>query len=475
MMSPPAGSLPGPVPGRLVGRERHVLAETDGTYHPPTWLDGLEHQRAWTAAQAERILTPAPTTLLRALPRVTAVVAVAATAAVGGMGRMAPRLRRLFTFLGPTFIKFGQLISGGSGLFPAALVEEFASFRDRVPPEDFAHVQRVLAEELPGGLDLFASFEETPLASASIAQVHGAVLRDGRRVVVKIQRPGLTERVERDLRWIATLFAYLDRWVPPARAGNLPAVIEYFTETLLEELDFRLEAENQLDVAEAVSRSEVAGTVVVPRPHAELVTRRVLVMERIDGFDSTDGAGITAAGIDTAAMLRNGFIAFAGGALRYGVFHGDLHPGNIRVTAEGRYAILDYGIVGRLSDIERHAFARMMGAAATGDVREQMAAFRDMGAFPPDADLDALVADIDPALLPTDMRIPDFSTVGASMRDSLQLMMRHHFRLPKLLVLLTKNLIFADDARARLAPDLDLMADAAPLFLAVMAELRDSA
>ncbi len=458
----------GTVHGRLDGRERHVLPDLDGTRRYPVWLDGLDHQRAWVDAQAAEILRPRLRALPDAVPVLARVGVALVASSLGGVDALAPRLRTLFVRLGPTFVKFGQLISGGTGLFPQRLVEEFESFRDRVPPEPFDHVRQVLAEEIPGGIDAFASFDREPLAAASIAQVHAATLPDGRAVVVKVQRPGIAAQVRHDLKWISTLADLLDRFVPPARAGNLPGIIEYFTETLMEELDFRLEAENQLDVSEAVGRSDAAAGVAVPRPHPTLVTRRVLVMERFEGFDSTDAAGMTAAGIDTAELVSAGFAAFAEGALVWGVFHGDLHPGNIMVLADGRYAILDYGIVGRLSPVERSAFAAMMAAASVGDVKGQLAAFRDMGAFPPDVDLDDLVTRIDPAMLPTELRIPDMANVTMSMQESLRLVTQFHFRLPKLLVLLTKNLIFADDACRRLAPDLDLMAEAAPLAMKAM-------
>jgi ubiquinone biosynthesis protein len=450
------------VPGRLPGRERHVLPDPDGTVPEPGWLAGLEQARRWSAERAGAMTA----TDLRSLPRGAGVAArlalIALLGAARGVDVAAPRLRNLLGGLGPTFIKLGQLISGGAGLFPDRLIEEFTGFRDRMPAEDFDHVRRVLNEELPGGEAAFAWLDPVPLAAASIAQVHAATLHDGREVVIKVQRPDVARRIESDLAWLATAANLLDRYVPPARTGNLPGIIGYFADTLAEELDFRLEAENMLDVAEAVARSAEAGGVAVPRPHAALVTRRVLVMERLHGFDSTDHEGIAAAGIDTEAMLRAGFLAFVEGAMVHGVFHGDLHPGNIMVLADGRYGILDYGIVGRLSRVERSAFARVMACGAAGDTLGQLRAFADLGAFPPGTDLEALVD-----VFPSEALggVPDFAAIAASMRESLQVLVRHHFRLPKLLVLLSKNLIFSEDAVRRFAPDLDLMGEAGPLFL----------
>lgn len=461
------GELPGPVPGRLVGRERHVLAEVDGTVASAPWLDGLEVQRRWAAELAADVTTPR----VRSLPHGAGVAGrallVAMAGALGGSNAAAPRLRRLLLAQGPTFAKFGQLISGGGGLFPDRLVAEFEGFRDRLPAEPWSHVRQVLTEDLPGGENAFAWIDHDPLAAASIAQVHAATLADGREVVVKVQRPGITERCRRDLTWLATAAAAIDKTVPPARSGNLPGIISYFADTLAEELDFRLEAENMLDVAEAVSRSAKGSQVAVPRPHATLVTRRVLVMERFRGFASTDSAGIAAAGIDTAAMLSAGFEAFVEGAVRHGVFHGDLHPGNVMVLPDGRYGILDYGIVGRLTAVERRAFAQMMVAGAMEDVAGQLAAFDALGAFPPGADVAAFAAELPSGVLPGGA-MPDLREMSASMSANVGLMRKHRFRLPTLLVLLSKNLIFAGDAIARYAPGTDLVTDALPLFAAAL-------
>lgn len=457
--------LPAPdYPGRLDGRTRHVLPEPDGTVVEPSWLAGLGQQRAYAADLAYRIGHPPRRAAIRGLPVVARAAAISIVSARGGVEAFAPRLRRLFLSLGPTFIKFGQLISGGAGMFPPRLIEEFTDFRDAMPAEGWDHVRQVITEDLPGGLECFATFDRTPLAAASIAQVHAATLVNGQEVVVKIQRPDVRAKVEADLTWLSALARIVDDYVPMARSGNLPGIVDYFAETLSEELDFRLEAENMLDVAEAVSRSENADGVAVPRPHPTLVTRRVLVMERFHGYASTDAAGIVASGIDTEAMLLAGFEAFVEGALIHGVFHGDLHPGNIMVLEDGRYGILDYGIVGRLSSKQRRAFAAMMACGATGDFRGQIEAMRDMDGFPADADIDALVRDMPRDLIPTDMKMPTMSAVGDSLTASMRLMQRHHFRLPKLLVLLSKNLIFAEDAVGRFAPDLDLMGAAAPLF-----------
>lgn len=198
---------------------------------------------------------------------------------------------------------------------------------------------------------------------------------------------------------------------------------------------------------------------VVPRPHPRLVTRRVLVMERLDGFNFDDVAGMQGAGIDTEAVIRSGMIAFMEGAMVEGVFHGDLHGGNMLVLADGRTALLDFGIVGRLSDERRLAFLRLMIGATTNDVRGQVAALRDLGALPRDTDLAAVIKDLgldQPTIDPT-------SLTGEQLVKEVQRLVKallgYGARLPKELMLYVKNMVFLDGAIARLAPELDILAE----------------
>ena len=201
---------------------------------------------------------------------------------------LSKRLRIAFGHLGPTYIKLGQIVSGGEGLFPEELVAEFKLLRDRVPPEAFVDVRRVVELELGRSLDdVFESFERTPIAAASIAQVHAAKLRTGEEVVVKVQRPQIGRLVREDIEAMSWLAPYLVGRIPVAALANPPALIELFAETIVEELDFRLEAQNMLDIAKVLAETEQRAT-VVPRPHPTLVTRRVLVMERLDGIPWDD-------------------------------------------------------------------------------------------------------------------------------------------------------------------------------------------
>jgi ubiquinone biosynthesis protein len=369
------------------------------------------------------------------------------------------RLRPAFEHLGPTYIKLGQIISSGEGIFPEELVAEFRLLRDRVPPEPFAVVRRTIEEDLGRPLaDVFTSFDRTPVASASIAQVHSATLRTGERVVVKVQRSRVAPLVRLDVAAMAWIAPFLVGRIPVAALTNPPALVELFAETIVEELDFRLEAQNMLDIA-AVFAGTGQRTVVVPRPHPELVTRRVLVMEHLHGFPWSDADGMRAAGIDTAAVLRSSLIAFLEGALLYGVFHGDLHGGNLLVQPDGTVALLDFGITARLDEKKRQAFLRLEMGATTNNVAVQVEALRDLGALPADSDIEAVIRDLNLDRPPIDPTSLTAEEMMAELREVTKALLAYGAKLPKELMLFVKNMLFLNGAMAAMAPDVDILGE----------------
>lgn len=436
------------------------------------WTRGLRVLRATVRRQVPLL------TARRALPppgRLAVVAAHLGGAVAGWAARerrtggstsragLSRRLRRAAERLGPTYIKLGQIISSGAGLFPEELVEEFRACRDQVAAEPFPTVRQVVEEDLGRPLwDVFSHFEEVPLAAASIAQVHAARLRTGEEVVVKVQRPTIRAQVHADLRVMAWLAPFLVGRIPVAALANPPALVELFAETIGEELDFRLEAENMLDVA--ASLAELGQRkVIVARPHPELVTRRVLVMERLRGYGFEDIESMHAAGIDTHEVLRVGMVSFTEGCLVNGIFHGDLHGGNLFITPDGRIALLDFGITARMTDLERNAFLRLMLTGAMGDVRGQIAAFRDLGALPPDTDIGDVIRELGLDQQPVDPTTMSQEQLVAELQRITKALLGMGARLPKILMLYVKNLVFLDAAIAHLAPDLDLVAEIAGL------------
>lgn len=433
-----------------------------------TWRIGLDRVRARTRAEVPELTRRRrvpPLGRLASTARhlgVPLVVWAATDRRAGGATSrtgLSRRLRKAAETLGPTYVKLGQIISSGEGLFPEELVTEFKRCRDRVPPEPWEVVEQVVAEELGRPIDeVFASFERTPLAAASIAQVHAATLRSGESVVVKVQRPQVATLVRSDLRVMSWIAPSLVGRIPVAALANPPALVELFADTISEELDFRLEAENMLDVARVLADLDQRNF-VVPRPHPTLVTRRLLVMERLSGFAFDDVAGMRAAGVDTETVVRTGMIGFLEGAMIHGIFHGDLHGGNLFIQPDGRTALLDYGITGRLSETKRLAFLRLLMGSITNDVKGQLGALIDLGALPADTDLDAVIRDLKLDRPPVDPTSLSGEELVAELRAIVKALLTYGARMPKELMLFIKNMVFLDGAIASLAPNLDLFGE----------------
>jgi ubiquinone biosynthesis protein len=378
------------------------------------------------------------------------------SAKIAGISR---RLRVAAEHLGPTYIKLGQIVASGDGIFPPELVAEFKWCRDKVPPEPWPVIEEVLAEELSRPLDeVFASVDRLPLAAASIAQVHPARLLDGTEVVIKVQRPSVARRVRQDLAVMAWLAPHLVGRIPIAALANPPALVELFAETIVEELDFRLEAENMLDIATTFATLGQRDFVVA-RPHPTLVTRRMLVMERLSGFNFTDVEGMRAAGIDTDAVVRSGMIGFLEGAMMHGIFHGDLHAGNLFVLPSGKIALLDFGITARLSERKRMALLSLIVGASNGDIPFQVTALRDLGALPPHTDIDTVIAQLGLDRPPLDPTALTADELVEELQRSIKTLLALGARMPKELMLFVKNMVFLDGAIATLAPDLDLFGE----------------
>ncbi len=430
------------------------------------WTPGIDRLRARVQLQVPQLLAHRRLPPVRRFARVVFRVGGALLAwrlrergTPGSRAGLARRLRVEFELLGSTYVKLGQIISAFEGLFPDELVEEFKKLRDQVPPEPFAAIQSLVESELGRPLDaVFERFDRAPLAAASIAQVHAARLVTGEEVVVKVQRPPVARLVQQDLRALSWLGPLLVGRIPVAALANPPALVELFAEQIVEELDFRLEAQNMLDVARVFASTDQR-TMIVPRPHPVLVTSRVLVMERLDGFAFDDVEAMHDAGIDTGVVLRAGLISCLEGAMLHGVFHGDLHGGNLLVAPGGRTVVFDFGITGRLSEPRRLAFLRLLMTGTAGDVRGQLGAMRDLGAFPPDTDLDAVMVDLaldQPVRDPTQMSADEL--VG-ELEELVRKLLGYGARAPKDLMLFVKNLMFLNAATATLAPDLDLLGE----------------
>ncbi|KAA9156850.1 AarF/ABC1/UbiB kinase family protein [Microbacterium lushaniae] len=265
------------------------------------------------------------------------------------------RVRVALEELGPTFVKLGQLLSTRPDLLPPAYIIELSKLQDAAPPVPAADIRDAIQRELGAEPeDLFAEFEWTPLASASIGQVHAARLEDGTSVVVKVRRPDAVRQVQEDLEILNGLATRVDRAWAPAREYDVRGIVREFSRTLRAELDYSREAHNaERFAAQFADRPEV----LIPRVFWERTTSRVLTLERMTGIKINDLAALDAAGVDRRALARTGADIVLSMVFEHRFFHADPHPGNLFVHPDGRIALIDFGMVGEIDEELRDRFA----------------------------------------------------------------------------------------------------------------------
>lgn len=371
---------------------------------------------------------------------------------------------------GSTYVKLGQFIATAQGLLPDEWVQAFGWCRDTVPPMPEGMAEQIFLDTFGVPVEAaFTTFDPIPLGSASIGQVHAATLHDGTEVVVKFRRPGLREQFETDLRAMALAAAGAERASKAVRVANLSGFVELFAQMVLEEIDFRFEALNQIEVALA---SEDAGHDfgAFPRPLPHLLAENVLCMTRVEGVPYTEALAAYPDAVDGERLLNLAITAVLEHTIAYGVFHGDLHAGNVLISPDGNFALIDFGIAGRLDAEQRAATVRFLFGFARNDTVLQLRGLQAFGAVPADADAAALAREIeerltalDPAILARDRPL-SVDQLGQALGTIIRVLASKGFRLPKELVLFFKNLLYLNGFAAALAPDTDLFAQIEPVF-----------
>jgi ubiquinone biosynthesis protein len=370
----------------------------------------------------------------------------------------AEHLRLAMEDLGTTAIKLGQILSTRPDFVVPEYIAELGKLRDRVPPVPTEAVIAIIERELSGKVeDLFAEFDREPVAAASIGQVHGAVLHDGTRVVVKVQKPGVAETVAEDL----GILADLARRVSGGRFASfydLEALVDDFAWTLRSELDYVREGRNA-DRLREILGDQV--TIVVPAVRWELTTGTVLVLERMDGTRLTEVAELPA-DIDPRSLARAGAEALLTQVFEAGFFHADPHPGNFLVMPCGRLAMLDFGMVGYLDDELKLRLMQLLDAAVRQDAADATDALEALGVVRTAASRDSVRRDLQHLLDSYYGLSLSELDVSAFLNDLLGVIRRNHLQLPTELALVLKTIGMSESLWRRLDPDLNLALIAEP-------------
>jgi ubiquinone biosynthesis protein len=382
------------------------------------------------------------------------------------------RLRLALEELGPIFVKFGQAVSTRRDLLPPDIADELAKLQDRVPPFPGAIARTLIEASLGQPLDTaFASFEEQPLAAASIAQVHAARLPAGSEVVVKVLRPGMHAVIRRDLEVLHALAELAQRYWSEGRRLRPREVVAEYQKTVLDELDLMREAANASQL-----KRNFAGTdlLYVPEVYWDYCRSDVMVMERIHGVPISDMARLKAAGTNIRQLAENGVRIFFTQVFRHNFFHADMHPGNIFVLiddpAHPRYAAVDFGIVGTLDPRDQHYLAENFLAVFDRDYRRVAQLHVESGWVPAGTRVDEMESAVRTVCEPIfDKPLKDIS-FGRILLRLFEISRRFNMQIQPQLILLQKTLLNIEGLGRELYPELDIWSTASPILREWMRE-----
>ena len=382
------------------------------------------------------------------------------------------RLRLALEELGPIFVKFGQAVSTRRDLLPPDIADELAKLQDRVPPFPGAIAQATVERAYGRPMaEVFAEFDTTPLAAASIAQVHVARLLDGKEVVVKVLRPGMRDRIERDLEVLYALARLAHRYWPDARRLRPIEIVAEYEKTILDELDLMREAANAAQLKRNFSGSDL---LYVPDVYFDFCRLEVMVMERIHGVPISDLAHLRAAGTDFARLAENGVRIFFTQVFRHNFFHADMHPGNIFVLASDprnpRYAAIDFGIMGTLDPSDQHYLAENFLAVFDRDYRRVALLHVESGWVPPNTRVDEMESAVRTVLEPIFNRPLKDVSFGNILVRLFEISRRFNMEVQPQLILLQKTLLNVEGLGRDLYPELDIWQTASPILREWMGE-----
>ena len=374
----------------------------------------------------------------------------------------AVRLRRTLEDLGPIFVKFGQILSTRQDLLPDDIALEFKQLQDNVPPFSGVAARAIIEKRFNASVnELFLHFDETPLASASVAQVHAATLTDQREVIVKVLRPGIEKIIKRDVAIMYAIAGLAERYWSEGKRLRPIEVVGEFEHTIFDELDLQREAANASQLKRNFSENNL---LYVPEVYWPLTRRNVMVMERIHGIPVNEIEQLRNAGIDLKALSEHGVEIFFTQVFKHNFFHADMHPGNIFVSDQGQYIAVDFGIMGTLSPDDQRYLAENFLAFFNRDYHRVAELHVLSGWVPPDTRIDEFESAIRAVCEPIFERPLKDISFGQLLLRLFQTAGRFNMPIQPQLVLLQKTLLNIEGLGRQLYPDLDLWKTAKPFL-----------
>ena len=378
------------------------------------------------------------------------------------------RFRMALEDLGPTFVKFGQLMSTRTELFSQEMIAELSKLQDRVGVVPFDEVIPTLDNYIPDWRDLFTSIDPKPLAAASISQVYRAVTRDGTVIALKVQRPKISEKIEQDIGLLRSIAKLIEERKPELRIYNPVALVEDFGVQIKKELDFTRDGSNAERLARNMKNSGLP-RIKVPKIYWEYSGRELLAMEFVSGFRSDDVETIRAHGIDTKELANLGLKAFMIQIFQDGFYHGDPHAGNIQVSPKGDIVFLDFGVCGVLMKDMRNKFISLMLALFSADTDLTLRCIKNLGVKIPQEGYEEVRSELYLAL-------QDFKEMGSRMNFSTlletvqELFQTYNIRIPQNIMQLLKALMLVSNIAFTLDPELQFVDEAQPFLKQILSD-----
>jgi ubiquinone biosynthesis protein len=385
------------------------------------------------------------------------------------------RLRMAFSELGPSFIKLAQILSSRPDLITVEYADEFKKLQDKVPPFPSDQAIEIIESEFNITMkEIFSDFEVASVAAASIAQVHNATLKSGEKVIVKVQRPEIRETIETDIVILGAIARLLLKYIPESNLFDPEGIVDEFARSVRKELDFVMEAKN----AQRFHRNfHDSSDVYIPQIFSELLSSKVIVMERLEGVRVDDLEGIEALGIDRQEVAKKGVNAYFKMIFEDGFFHADPHAGNIFVMHDGKVGIMDFGIVGWMSPELMETMASAFLAIINKDFDKLVDIYIDLGLVTDEVDLEVFKKEFKADLVYLMEPLYDLSISEVNFPEYLEalthLVIKHGLKVPSDLLLMNRTILIVDNIGRQLDPGFNLISAAEP-YAAVLVKKRMS-